>query len=133
MSMNEEPEFDIKKQIVHWRKGALEAMSDADYLIKGKRILLGLFATHLALEKVLKAHVWRVKNKMPPYIHNLIRLAEIAELTLDDNHRKVLAEINEFQLEGRYSDIPSNSPSMEEAKKYLLRAKGTFEWLINLL
>lgn len=131
--MNEEPEFDVQKQIAHWRKGALEALSDAEYLIKGKRILLGLFAVHLALEKSLKAHVWRVKRKTPPYIHNLIRLAEIAELTLDDSHRKALAEINEFQLEGRYSDIPFNSPSMEEAKGYLQRAKGTFEWLINLL
>ena len=131
--MNDKPDFDIQKQITHWQKGALEAWSDADYLIKGKRILLGLFAVHLALEKVLKAHIWRVKKKMPPYIHNLVRLAEIAELTLDDKHRKVLAEINEFQLEGRYSDVVSTIPSMEETKGYLRRAKGTFEWLINQL
>ncbi len=88
---------------------------------------------HLALEKSLKAHIWRVKRKMPPYIHNLVRLAEIAELTLEAEHKKVLAEINEFQLEGRYSDLVSTIPSMEETKGYFRRAKGTFEWLIGQL
>lgn len=103
--MSDEPELEIARQVDHWRKGASESWEDAEYLLKGKRILLGLFAVHLALEKVLKAHIWPVKRKMPPHIHNLTRLAEIAEIPLDDQNKKVLAEINEFNIEGRCSDV----------------------------
>jgi len=49
-----------------------------DLINENHRIQFGLFFVHLALEKVVKAHVWRAKQKMPPHIHNLIRLAELA-------------------------------------------------------
>lgn len=93
-----------------------------DLINRDHRNLFGLFFAHLALEKVIKAHVWRVRKEMPPRFHNLIRLAEIAELTLDDQKRKILAEINEFNIEGRYSDLLMPPPSIEEARNYLRRA-----------
>jgi len=125
--------LDIGKNIAHWRNGAMEALEVADDLInQDHRILFGLFFVHLALEKNIKAHIWRVKKDMPPRIHNLIRLAEVAGLALDEDNRNILAEINEFNIEGRYSDILMPPPSLEEAKQYLQRAKGTFEWLTRL-
>ena len=104
--MNNEPEFDVEKQIAHWRSSADEAWEAAvDMINRDRRIQFGLFFVHLALEKVIKAHIWRAIQKIPPHIHNLPRLAELADLSLDDKHRKVLAEINEFNIEGRYSDL----------------------------
>lgn len=129
--MSDELEINIEKQIVYWREGALEAMDTASYLIKGGRISLGLFAAHLALEKILKAHVCRKKQNTPPRIHNLTRLAELAELTLSDDHKASLAAMNEFQLEGRYPDMLMPPPTLDETKKYLERSKAVFEWLIN--
>jgi HEPN domain-containing protein len=67
--------LDIEKNIVHWRNGAEEALEVADDLInQNHRFLFGLFFAHLALEKVITAHIWRVKKETPPRIHNLIRL-----------------------------------------------------------
>jgi HEPN domain-containing protein len=131
--MSEEPELDVEKQIAYWRNGALSTWDDALYLISDKRIMLGLFAVHLALEKAVKAHVVRKTGKLPPKIHNLIRLSELASLDLGVEHRKVLAEINEFNIEGRYSDMLPPPITLEDASFYLKRAKGTFEWLVNLL
>ena len=128
--MSNEPVFDVEKQIANWRRGADEAWDAAvDLINKDRRIQFGLFFVHLSLEKILKAHIWRAVKKLPPHIHNLSRLAEIAELPLDDKNRKVLAEINEFNIEGRYSDLSRPPVSVQEAKGYLQRAKGTFEWL----
>jgi hypothetical protein len=62
----------------------------------------------------------------------LIRLSEVAGLTLDENNRNILAEVNEFNIEGRYSDLLMPPPSLEEARQYLQPAKGTFEWLTRL-
>jgi len=128
--MNEESDVDIEKQIAHWRKGADEAWEAAvDMINKDRRIQFGLFFVHLALEKIVKAHIWRIKQKMPPHIHNLTRLAEIAELPVDIENKKVLAEVNEFNIEGRYSDLLGLPISLKDARGYLRRAKGTFEWL----
>jgi HEPN domain-containing protein len=66
---------------------------------------------------------------MPPHIHNLNRLAEMAELPLDVDNKRVLAEINEFNIEGRYSDLLGPPVTLQDARGYLRRAKGTFEWL----
>ena len=122
--------FDIQKHIIHWREGAQEALDAADDLInKDRRILFGLFFVHLALEKIIKARFLHVKKGVLPRIHNLVRLAELAELELDDKTRKILAEVNEFNIEGRYSDLLMPPPSLEEARNYLQRAKGAFEWL----
>ena len=130
--MSEEPEYDVEKQIAHWRKGADEAWEAAvDMINKSRRIQFGLFFVHLALEKIVKAHIWRVTRKMPPHIHNLTRLAEMAELPVDVNNKKLLAEINEFNIEGRYSDLLGPPISLQDARGYLRRAKGTFEWLKN--
>ena len=131
--MNNEPQFDVEKQITHWRKGADEAWEAAvDLINRDRRIQFGLFLLHLALEKILKAHIWRTAQKMPPHIHNLPRLAEIAGLKVDAKHRNVLAEINEFNIEGRYSDLLRPPVSFQEARGYLQRAKETFEWLKSL-
>ena len=128
--MNEDSKFDFEKQAAHWRKGADEAWDAAvDLINKDHRTQFGLFFVHLALEKTIKARIWRTKRKMPPRIHNLIRLAELADLPLDDGNKKVLAEINEFNIEGRYSDLLVAPVTLQEAKVYLRRAKGTFEWL----
>jgi len=130
--MSEEPEFDIDKQVAHWRIGADEAWEAAvDMINKDHRIQFGLFFVHLALEKIIKAHIWRVREKVPPHIHNLIRLAELAELPLSNKNKKVLAEINEFNIEGRYSDLLGPPISFQDARGYLRKAKGTFEWLKN--
>jgi HEPN domain-containing protein len=123
--MSEEPEINVDKQVAHWRDGALSTWD--------KRIMLGLFAVHLALEKAVKAHVVRTTGKLPPKMHNLIRLSELAGLDLSVEHKKVLAEINEYNIEGRYSDVLPPPVTLEDANYYLKRAKGTLEWLVNLL
>ena len=130
--MKDEPELDIEKQVAHWRTGADEAWEAAvDMINKDRRIQFGLFFVHLALEKIIKAHIWRVREKIPPHIHNLVRLAELAELPLSDKNKKALAEINEFNIEGRYSDLLGPPISFQDARGYLRKAKGTFEWLKN--
>ncbi|MBM3151298.1 MAG: HEPN domain-containing protein [Chloroflexi bacterium] len=125
--------LDVEKNVAHWRKGATEAWEAADDLInKDRRILFGLFFVHLALEKIIKAHVWRVKEDAPPRIHNLVRLAELAGLTLDDTNKNILSEINEFNIEGRYSDLLMPPPTLAEARRYMQRAEGVFQWLTSL-
>ena len=62
----------------------------------------GLFLAHLALEKILKAIICRRTHDVPAKIHNLTRLSELAGLKLGEPQADVLADMNQFNLEGRY-------------------------------
>jgi HEPN domain-containing protein len=120
---------DITKQIEYWKNGSKEDFDVAKQLISNDKIRHGLFFAHLAIEKMLKAKVCQVNEEIAPRIHNLVRLAQIAEITLPEITLNLLAEMNEFNLEGRYP-IPFISPiSKPEAQDYIEKTERTLKWL----
>lgn len=125
--------IDVEKQVAYWRAGSAEGRDIAQELIDGGRLRHGLFFAHLALEELLKAHVCRCTQDLAPRLHNLVRLAEIAGLALDDDHIDLLAEMNTFNIEGRYPDLLIPPPSLKEARGYLHRSDEVYRWLMNLL
>jgi HEPN domain-containing protein len=125
--------IDIGKQIAYWRDGAKEDMEVARELIARRRDRHGLFLAHLALEKVLKAHVCRQTQDLAPRIHSLVRLAELASIKTNKEQLDTLAEINAFNLEGRYPETLAPPPTPAETQGYLGRAEEVFQWLIQLL
>ncbi len=124
---------DINKQIEFWRNGASEDLEVARELISNKRYRHGLFFLHLALEKILKAHVCRNINDIAPRIHNLVRLAETTSLNLEQYFVNILAELNAFNIEGRYPDSTFIPVTHNEAADYLKRAEEVFQWLMYQL
>jgi HEPN domain-containing protein len=125
--------IDIDRQIAYWQEGAQEDWVVAQELVNGNRTRHGLFFAHLALEKVLKAHVCGQTRDLAPRIHNLVRLAELADISLRPEQIDVLAEMNAFNLESRYPELLMPPPTLKEAKAYMSRAKEVFQWLMNLL
>ncbi len=101
----------------------------ASELVELGRTRHGLFFAHLALEKMLKAHVCRATGKLAPRIHTLIRLAELANLSISKNQRAFLGQFNQYQLEGRYPEIRQGSISPNKAKESLQEAEQMLEWL----
>src|SRR3989304_3165049 len=102
--------IDVEKQVAYWRNGALEDWQAAEDLVGLGRTRHGLFFAHLALEKMLKAHVCRAVSDIPPRIHALLRRAERADLRLSDTQRLFLARFDRYQLEGRYPDVLPAAP-----------------------
>lgn len=82
--------IDIDGQIRYWQSGAAEDWEVAQELISGDRLRHGLFFAHLSLEKLLKAHVCRHIRDLAPRIHNLVRLAQLAILPLNENQIDIL-------------------------------------------
>ena len=93
----------------------------------------GLFFLHLALEKLLKAHVCRQTRDLAPRVHNLVRLAELAALHLPESCEDTLAAMNPFAIAGRYPDSPFPFPPPEEARGYAERVQEVFTCLMRLL
>jgi HEPN domain-containing protein len=124
--------IDIGKQIQHWRSGADEDWDVAQELIGHDKIRHGLFLAHLALEKTLKAHVCRATGELAPRIHNLVRLAEMAGLKLSEVEIDLLADANEFNIEGRYPEMQMPPPLRAEADNYMERIKEVLKCLNSL-
>lgn len=95
----------IKEHINYWLKSAEHDLSTAETLFKTKRYDWCLFIGHLVLEKTLKAFwVRNNKNKVPPKIHNLVKLAEETKIEINDKIKLQLLNINDFNIETRYPD-----------------------------
>ena len=124
---------DIPKQIKYWINGALDNIETAEILIdKGKR-LEGLFFCHLALEKELKAHVTKATQTVPPKTHNLVRLAEIAGLDLQEEVYVFLGDMMEYQVEGRYPEMAPKVPDKKKTTDYSKKSGEVVKWLKGLL
>lgn len=119
----------IDKQVEHWRVGAEEDLAVALQLVSQGTIRHGLFFAHLSLEKILKAHICQTTNNLAPQTHNLSRLAAIADLSLTDVNRDLLAIVNGYNIEGRYPALFLPLPSPAEAAEKMKNIQELFEWL----
>lgn len=124
---------DIAKQVEYWRKLALEDWPVASKLVQDGSLRHGLFFIHLALEKAAKAHVCRMTQDMAPYTHNLVRLADLAKLSLLPEQLRVLTEANSFNIQSRYPESLLPAPPREEALRFVKEAEEVFQWLMRQL
>ena len=125
--------IDVQKQINFWRGSSIEDWQVAQELVDNHRLRHGLYFAQLAIEKLLKAHVCLTTQDLAPRIHNLIRLAEIANLELNSTQIDILAEMSTFNIEGQYPDSILPRPSIEETRLIIRRATEVYDWLTNQL
>ncbi len=95
--------FNAEAQALGWKADANEDIEFANECFERGKIKFGLFLCHLALEKMLKGLVCKTTGEQPPKIHNLILLAELANLDISMEQKRSLEEINEFNIAGRYN------------------------------
>ena len=91
-----------------------------------------LFMGHLVIEKLLKACYVKNKGGNPPYIHNLSRIAEKAELTMTDKQLDILDTISTFNIRARYDDYKQlfyKKCTLEYTKLWAAHIEEILEWL----
>ena len=90
-----------------------------------------LFIGHLVIEKLLKA--WYVQQvDIPPSIHDLVRLAEKAGLSLKEEQKDILDTISTFNLQARYDDYKMSfhrKCSREFTEKWINEIEDFREWI----
>ena len=125
--------MNIEKQISHWRNGAADNFQFATECVERGRLPYGLFFAHLAIEKILKAHVIRETRDYAPKTHNLVRLAELASIPFAKEQIEFLRDFNVYQLETRYPEesFPAIDPATAESD--MQSAKEILAWLTKLL
>lgn len=120
----------------YWLNESEEAIKVADHLMEKGDFSYALFFGHLAIEKILKA-VYVVKHKEhAPLLHNLVRLANIAGLELDDNSTEALIRITSYNIESRYPDIKAafrKKCTSDFTYKEMKIIKEKYEWIKSQL
>ena len=126
--------FNVQTQVDYWWSGSDEDWDVAVMLVEKEKIHHGLFFLHLAMEKMLKAHVCRAIGDHPPKIHDLVRLTRRAELELPDEWLLLLGKVNAFCLIGRYPGNPQTQRiSQDVARRYIAQAQEVRAWLAQKL
>ncbi len=125
------------QHIDYWILTGTDDIGAVEVLFEGRKYVQALFFTHLALEKILKAH-WVKDNvgNTPPKIHNLISLYKQTRLKLPDDELAFLLRMNTFQMEGRYPEYISmlhKTTTKSETQDIISQAKILFQCLRETL
>jgi HEPN domain-containing protein len=84
----------MEEMINYWIKSPEKDKEVLEILYKRKKYSHALFFGHLILEKILKAHVVKQTKKRAPYIHDLVRLCDIAKVDVMEKERDLLFNVN---------------------------------------
>jgi len=96
--------FEKEKIVKYWLESSDDDFETMEIIYKAKRFSWSLFIGHLMLEKLFKAYYVQKREEYPPMIHNLLRLAEQADLSLSEQQKKDIATITVFNIRARYDD-----------------------------
>ncbi|MBW1775016.1 MAG: HEPN domain-containing protein [Deltaproteobacteria bacterium] len=130
--MGSEKNLDIEKLKTFWVTEAEKALRFADHLVEKEDFSHALFFAHLALEKMLKGVCVNKLNDHAPPIRNLVRLARIAGLELDDKTENALIMITGLNIESRYPDFKKSfrkKCTQEFTIEQINEIKRVFKWL----
>ena len=123
----------IDEHIKYWLDSAAHDLDTAEHLFKSGKYDWCLFIGHLVLEKTLKAmFVFKNNNKVPPKIHNLVKLAKLSKIELAQEEKIFLGDVNDFNLEVRYPDYKQEfykKCSKSFTERYFIKIKEHHKWL----
>lgn len=119
--------------VKHWVERAEYDMGTAKAMLDSARYLYVAYTCQQAIEKILKAIIAQ-QNKENLPIHNLNRLAELAEMKNDltPDQFNFLAELTPYCIEARYGDYKESLAEIidkDKARKIYEETKRIFKWL----
>jgi HEPN domain-containing protein len=124
---------DINKHVSYWLSSSDEEFEVAENLFELGRYRHTLFFLHLSLEKLIKGIYCQKTKKLAPKTHNLLLLLESSSVSLNDERRDYFAEMNAFNIEGRYPETHLPLPDREFTLNYFEKSKEARSWLTSLL
>lgn len=129
-------ELNKERLIKFWIDGSDDDFETMIAMYDSKRYSWSLFVGHLMIEKLLKAYYVKMKSDYPPFIHNLLRLAEKAEIELTNDKKELLVTITAFNINARYDDYKmsfSKRCTPEYTGKWIENFKTLRQWLKTLI
>ena len=128
--------MDKDEILKYWIESSESDFRAMEHLLEKAHYTWALFIGHLVLEKLLKAWYVQHIDVTPPFIHDLVRLAEKAGLPLTEDQKDVLDSISTFNLRARYEDYKREfyqKCTRDFAEKWIAEIKGFRTWIKDAL
>ena len=119
-----------------WSAQAQYDIETAKALIDTGRYLYVLFCCQQAVEKMLKALIAQRTRTLPPRLHNLMRLAEVATLTVPEDTAHLFRRLTDFYIASRYpEEIEEAAWSVEmfQMQQTYVATEEALRWLSAML
>lgn len=119
-----------------WVERAQYDIDTARAMLASERYVYVLFCCQQAVEKMLKAVIAKNTGEMPPRIHNLIRLSEVANVELSDERALFFEELSEFYVASRYPEdlrMMGSVMTRSLAERVASGTQEVFQWLSSML
>ena len=132
----ENVDFNKDKLVKYWVDSSDEDFETMIAMFDSKRYSWSMFVGHLMMEKLLKALFVRVNNEFPPFIHNLLRLAEKCRLDLNEENTLFFATVTAFNINARYDDYKMSfqkTCTPEYTAKWIEQIKIKRLWIRRLV
>jgi len=126
------------EKVEFWVEGSDRHFASVDKMYKSQQYDWALFVGHLTIEKLLKA-IYTKNNPTkdaPPKIHNLVTLAEKADIPYDDEKFDMLDKVTNFNIEARYEEYKNifyKLCTKQFADENIKIIKELRTWLKNIL
>jgi len=121
-----------KEVINYWLDASRQDFDSAKILFKNRKYHHSLFFCHLSIEKLLKATIVKNTKSAPPFMHDLVRLAERGKISITEEVRNELAEISAFNIEALYDDYKLSfykKATRIFSEQYLKKTNKILKWL----
>lgn len=118
--------------ITRYRDSSQRNLETARDLIKSEHFDWALFLGQLSLEKLLKALILQKTQQIPPNIHDLLKLTQLATLQLDPDKKEWLVEIARYHIQARYDDIKYElykTATPEYTQMWFKRIEELYLWI----
>ena len=133
---NTKKEIDVEKVGSYWIESSDNDFKTMNNLFRSKDYHWSLFMGHLVIEKLLKAYYVESLNKYPPFIHDLRRIAEEANLTLNEDQIIFFDTVTRFNIKARYDDYKLDfykKCTKDFTKKWIDNIKEHRKWIKETL
>ncbi len=122
----------MRSDTQNWIEMAEYDLETARHMLVTGRYLYVVFMCHLALEKMLKAHVTEVTQAVPPRSHDLIFLIRKSNLDLPQSYLEFVGKINNVSIPTRYpADLQRalREYTKDVVRHYLEQTEEVLQWL----
>lgn len=124
----------VNEKVKYWLDIAEYDLVTAEAMLKTKRYLYVAFMCHQVIEKTLKAYYVFLKNKIPPYIHNLSTLSKKSGLyeKLSEEQKDFIDFVDPLNIEARYpsyKNMLSKTMTKQKSKEILENTKELKIWI----
>ncbi len=122
------------RQIDYWINSASHDLDVSETLFENGKYDWCLFIAHLVLEKMLKAFYVKNIGELPPRIHDLVRMANMAKIEFDEDTLEFMDAVNTFNISTRYPDEKLTFYKMctrEFTEEHFQRIKEIYKCLLQ--